>query len=172
MVPFYSIFPRRSAVNADFLFSSRRRHTRYIGDCSSDVCSSDLSMASSSWKKEPDFVKQEYRRLASEAKSRHLKLYSNQIPCRKRNKKIRNVTQSQLTSLQIIPQYPQLTQSRSEDSTAVSSPVTSSPEMSLPEEISRVSHIPYGLTDNESVGFYLPKVLIYNIFYFKHNVKL
>src|SRR5437763_2754744 len=23
-------------------FSSRRRHTRYIGDCSSDVCSSDL----------------------------------------------------------------------------------------------------------------------------------
>src|SRR5437879_8061632 len=26
-----------------FLFSSRRRHTRYIGDWSSDVCSSDLS---------------------------------------------------------------------------------------------------------------------------------
>ena len=25
-----------------FLFSSRRRHTRYIGDWSSDVCSSDL----------------------------------------------------------------------------------------------------------------------------------
>src|SRR6202011_5486023 len=25
------------------LFSSRRRHTRYIGDWSSDVCSSDLS---------------------------------------------------------------------------------------------------------------------------------
>jgi hypothetical protein len=114
------------------------------------------SMASSSWKKEPDFVKQEYRRLASEAKSRHLKLYSNQIPCRKRNRKVRNTTQNQLTSLQIIPQYPQLTQSRSEDSTAVSSPVTSSPEMSLPEEISRVSHIPYGLTDNEPVGFYLP----------------
>src|SRR5437762_3801314 len=45
MVPFYSIFPRRSAVNADFFFSSRRRHTRYIGDCSSDVCSSDLDAA-------------------------------------------------------------------------------------------------------------------------------
>src|SRR5437879_8174240 len=28
-----------------FLFSSRRRHTRYIGDCSSDVCSSDLYKA-------------------------------------------------------------------------------------------------------------------------------
>src|SRR5437762_9279402 len=26
-----------------YLFSSRRRHTRYIGDWSSDVCSSDLS---------------------------------------------------------------------------------------------------------------------------------
>jgi len=25
-----------------FIFSSRRRHTRYIGDWSSDVCSSDL----------------------------------------------------------------------------------------------------------------------------------
>src|SRR5437879_13744526 len=28
-----------------FFFSSRRRHTRYIGDWSSDVCSSDLSWA-------------------------------------------------------------------------------------------------------------------------------
>src|ERR1017187_902415 len=26
----------------EFFFSSRRRHTRYIGDWSSDVCSSDL----------------------------------------------------------------------------------------------------------------------------------
>ena len=26
----------------DFFFSSRRRHTSYIGDWSSDVCSSDL----------------------------------------------------------------------------------------------------------------------------------
>src|SRR5437762_8585911 len=30
-----------------FFFSSRRRHTRYIGDWSSDVCSSDLSGAAS-----------------------------------------------------------------------------------------------------------------------------
>src|ERR1017187_10852642 len=29
-----------------FFFSSRRRHTRYIGDWSSDVCSSDLSVKS------------------------------------------------------------------------------------------------------------------------------
>src|SRR5436189_6224444 len=28
-----------------FFFSSRRRHTRYIGDWSSDVCSSDLRMS-------------------------------------------------------------------------------------------------------------------------------
>src|SRR5437762_10732178 len=28
-----------------FFFSSRRRHTRYIGDWSSDVCSSDLARA-------------------------------------------------------------------------------------------------------------------------------
>src|SRR5437762_10866852 len=28
-----------------FFFSSRRRHTRYIGDWSSDVCSSDLALA-------------------------------------------------------------------------------------------------------------------------------
>src|SRR5437764_10510213 len=28
-----------------FFFSSRRRHTRYIGDWSSDVCSSDLAFA-------------------------------------------------------------------------------------------------------------------------------
>src|SRR5437762_11254399 len=29
-------------ADASFFFSSRRRHTRYIGDWSSDVCSSDL----------------------------------------------------------------------------------------------------------------------------------
>src|SRR4051794_41800760 len=32
-----------SAVDAVFFFSSRRRHTRWTGDWSSDVCSSDLS---------------------------------------------------------------------------------------------------------------------------------
>jgi hypothetical protein len=111
-------------------------------------------MASSSWKNEPEFVKQEYRRLASEAKSRHLKLYSNQIPC-KRNKKIRN-TQTSLTNLQIIPQYNQLPQPRSELSTAVSSPITSSPEIT--EEISRVSHIPYGFSADNMPGYYLPHV--------------
>src|SRR5437764_13326484 len=30
----------------EFFFSSRRRHTRYIGDWSSDVCSSDLTSIS------------------------------------------------------------------------------------------------------------------------------
>src|SRR5437763_8895403 len=32
-----------SATLVFFFFSSRRRHTRYIGDWSSDVCSSDLN---------------------------------------------------------------------------------------------------------------------------------
>src|SRR5437764_3074625 len=32
-----------------FFFSSRRRHTRYIGDWSSDVCSSDLQFQQSEW---------------------------------------------------------------------------------------------------------------------------
>src|SRR5437763_2017910 len=31
-----------SCISVFFFFSSRRRHTRYIGDWSSDVCSSDL----------------------------------------------------------------------------------------------------------------------------------
>src|SRR5437762_5025730 len=31
------------ALRGFFFFSSRRRHTRYIGDWSSDVCSSDLT---------------------------------------------------------------------------------------------------------------------------------
>src|SRR5437762_9820866 len=34
---------QRMRVDFVFFFSSRRRHTRYIGDWSSDVCSSDLS---------------------------------------------------------------------------------------------------------------------------------
>src|SRR5437762_5893376 len=33
-------------VLLEFFFSSRRRHTRYIGDWSSDVCSSDLKKTS------------------------------------------------------------------------------------------------------------------------------
>src|SRR5437762_7222195 len=35
--------PRRSDLLGPSVFSSRRRHTRYIGDWSSDVCSSDLT---------------------------------------------------------------------------------------------------------------------------------
>src|SRR5437762_14046837 len=34
-------------MNGIFFFSIRRRHTRYIGDWSSDVCSSDLSSSRS-----------------------------------------------------------------------------------------------------------------------------
>src|SRR2546426_2421742 len=36
-----------SMINFVFFFSSRRRHTRLQGDWSSDVCSSDLTSASS-----------------------------------------------------------------------------------------------------------------------------
>src|SRR5436189_4515865 len=34
-----------------FFFSSRRRHTRYIGDWSSDVCSSDLASSRTATRK-------------------------------------------------------------------------------------------------------------------------
>src|SRR5437879_6678837 len=37
-----SHFSRHLRKKRSFFFSSRRRHTRYIGDWSSDVCSSDL----------------------------------------------------------------------------------------------------------------------------------
>src|SRR5437879_13427149 len=37
---------RRYICSSCFFFSSRRRHTRYIGDWSSDVCSSDLPSTS------------------------------------------------------------------------------------------------------------------------------
>src|SRR5437763_15751923 len=37
--------PFRRCCRSFFFFSSRRRHTRYIGDWSSDVCSSDLITA-------------------------------------------------------------------------------------------------------------------------------
>src|SRR5437762_6626233 len=36
------MLPSRYGLFSFFFFSSRRRHTRYIGDWSSDVCSSDL----------------------------------------------------------------------------------------------------------------------------------
>src|SRR5439155_13604061 len=35
----------RHAIHTHFFFSSRRRHTRWPRDWSSDVCSSDLSLA-------------------------------------------------------------------------------------------------------------------------------
>src|SRR5437879_10785646 len=38
----YVCFRHLRAIVDVFFFSSRRRHTRYIGDWSSDVCSSDL----------------------------------------------------------------------------------------------------------------------------------
>src|SRR6266487_6417663 len=40
---FYCLVVRRCGQFSFFFFSSRRRHTRWTGDWSSDVCSSDLS---------------------------------------------------------------------------------------------------------------------------------
>src|SRR2546427_1574284 len=41
--PLVTLFLRRVYVSLVFFFSSRRRHTRFDCDWSSDVCSSDLS---------------------------------------------------------------------------------------------------------------------------------
>lgn len=61
------------------------------------------SLASASWKAEAESVKDEYKRLANEAKSRHLKLFSNKIPRKKRNRKIRD---NQNTWYNIVPSPP------------------------------------------------------------------
>src|SRR5436189_3653596 len=52
-----------------FFFSSRRRHTRYIGDWSSDVCSSDLAGATvvDAFGELPDAVAQILRRMKGES---------------------------------------------------------------------------------------------------------
>src|SRR5574341_1312536 len=39
------VFPLSLLYHVFFFFSSRRRHTRLVGDWSSDVCSSDLAIA-------------------------------------------------------------------------------------------------------------------------------
>src|SRR5436189_5488073 len=39
-----------------FFFSSRRRHTRYIDDWSSDVCSSDLDALKAFWNYDGDMI--------------------------------------------------------------------------------------------------------------------
>src|SRR5258707_4173229 len=55
------LVPMTRAVSCLFFFSSRRRHTRYWRDWSSDVCSSDLNLrehkvqtgpAKASWRRE------------------------------------------------------------------------------------------------------------------------
>src|SRR5437879_13303567 len=63
-----------------FFFSSRRRHTRYIGDWSSDVCSSDLPLgpegapappvASVEDRRHPYLPRSEERRVGKECRSR------------------------------------------------------------------------------------------------------
>src|SRR5437764_4330434 len=64
-----------------FFFSRRRRHTRYIGDWSSDVCSSDLSRNSGAYRlgdmsltdridQTMQIVRSEERRVGKECRSR------------------------------------------------------------------------------------------------------
>src|SRR5438876_7777281 len=70
----------RTVKNCVFFFSSRRRHTRWTGDWSSDVCSSDLSVASPhsghrsalSVRTEPSAaaLRSEERRVGKECRSR------------------------------------------------------------------------------------------------------
>src|SRR2546430_10916859 len=43
-----------------FFFSSRRRHTRFDCDWSSDVCSSDLDASATSSKRQPESVESAY----------------------------------------------------------------------------------------------------------------
>src|SRR4051794_41877771 len=62
-----------------FFFSSRRRHTRWTGDWSSDVCSSDLFRRSSSLVANPTSQGLSLRGLGSTAASRTLVL-ANEIP--------------------------------------------------------------------------------------------
>src|ERR1017187_6929952 len=56
------LLPRSLALDYNdicfFFFSSRRRHTRYIGDWSSDVCSSDLDAS----KSDPEANREKSRR--------------------------------------------------------------------------------------------------------------
>src|SRR5437762_9444205 len=56
-----------------FFFSSRRRHTRYIGDWSSDVCSSDLAVRRAAAQDELLAVGEE-RALGLEQAGAHLRL--------------------------------------------------------------------------------------------------
>src|SRR6266487_5605150 len=60
-----------------FFFSSRRRHTRWTGDWSSDVCSSDLSDEQIQWfpahkesHRHCDAERSEERRVGKECRSR------------------------------------------------------------------------------------------------------
>src|SRR5439155_20881323 len=46
---FHSVYSRILSFNSFFFFSSRRRHTRWPRDWSSDVCSSDLTFGLIAW---------------------------------------------------------------------------------------------------------------------------
>src|ERR671939_1001747 len=48
MLAIYRSFQRSESTMSRFFFSSRRRHTRYWRDWSSDVCSSDLASSPAS----------------------------------------------------------------------------------------------------------------------------
>src|SRR5437763_3531276 len=67
---------------AAFFFSSRRRHTRYIGDWSSDVCSSDLDVA----------VRAPVRRTAAAARDRP----ADGHPAHRRNRATRHARFAQV----------------------------------------------------------------------------
>ncbi|CAG8437786.1 7770_t:CDS:2 [Diversispora eburnea] len=65
------------------------------------------SLASASWGTERESVKAEYKRLADEAKSQHLKLFSNKIIRKKRNRKNRNTANQTTSWFNLIPKIPE-----------------------------------------------------------------
>ncbi|CAG8757005.1 16267_t:CDS:1, partial [Acaulospora morrowiae] len=103
------------------------------------------SLASASWKEEQEAVKEEYRRLANEAKSCHLRLFSNKIPRKKRQKpKVRTGTWMQLN-----PNF--------NTDSPVDSPVTDTSfiEMGIPSQQDTPSG--YSHSNDDTTYFYAPE---------------
>ncbi|CAG8615843.1 4093_t:CDS:2 [Gigaspora rosea] len=122
------------------------------------------SMASASWKVECEEVKSEYRRLANEAKSRHLKLYSNKISRRKRqprsktqNRVVKQVQVPPTTWLQVIPQYQHSEHDSSSVATSVSTPLSDSSSIKI-EDLTNTQEIVYNnmASINLSPSIYTP----------------
>ncbi|CAG8513021.1 16612_t:CDS:1 [Acaulospora colombiana] len=122
------------------------------------------SLASASWKKESEEVKNEYKRLACEAKSRHLRLYSNKIPQKKRSNKIHRATWLHVTSQS--PNFNTETSFSPMDSPV---PNTSPIEMGIPDQVTPFDHPP---TSDSVACFYAPEATqIFPQEFFEYNLE-